>query len=190
MRERFHPSAALIVATIALVVALAGSGYAAFHLPSGSVGTKQLKNGAVTAAKVHRHTLLAADFAPGQLSQGTGSPGQPGPAGTARAYGVVSASGALDATRSKGLAGVNPITHPATGQYCIFLASGINPASTTIVATPDQTDSGGTAHVNTAASDCPAGALEVETRRVVYVASPTPTVTVFHKDEGFSFVVP
>jgi len=190
MRERFRPSAALVIATIALVVALAGSGYAAFHLPSGSVGTKQLKNGAVTASKVRRHTLLAADFAHGQLPQGNGSPGQPGQSGTARAYGVVSAAGTLDAARSKGLASVTPVTHPATGRYCIFPASGINPGSTTIVATPDQTDSGGTAQMDSAASDCPGGAFEVVTRRVVYVATPTPTVTVFHKDEGFSFVVP
>src|SRR5438045_9392840 len=99
MKERFRPSAALVVATIALTVALAGSGYAAFSLPKNSVGTKQLKNAAVTAHKVRRHTLLAVDFAPGQLPQGTGSPGppgQPGPSGTVRAYGVVSASGSLN----------------------------------------------------------------------------------------------
>jgi hypothetical protein len=190
MKERFRPSAALVTATIALVVALAGSGYAALNIPAGSVGTKQLKDGAVTARKVRRHTLLAVDFAPGQLSQGAGSPGQPGQSGTARAYGVVSATGALNAARSKGLASANPITHPATGRYCILVASGIDPSSTTIVATPDQSDSGAIAQMDSGASDCPSGAFEVVTRRVEYVSTPTPTVTVFHKDEGFSFVVP
>jgi hypothetical protein len=36
---------------------MGGTGYAAFTLPRNSVGNKQLKNGAVTAAKVKRHSL-------------------------------------------------------------------------------------------------------------------------------------
>lgn len=47
-----HPSPALIVSTVALIVALGGTSYAAFTLPSNSVGTKQLKNRAVTLAKL------------------------------------------------------------------------------------------------------------------------------------------
>jgi hypothetical protein len=54
-----RPSAALVVATIALFVALGGTGYAAIALPAGSVGTKQLKNGAVTSAKIKAHSLGA-----------------------------------------------------------------------------------------------------------------------------------
>ena len=46
MWSRFsHPSPALVVATIALIVALGGTSYAA--LSNNSVGTNQLKNGAV-----------------------------------------------------------------------------------------------------------------------------------------------
>ena len=52
-----RPSPALIVAIIALIVSMGGTGYAAFTLPRNSVGTKQLQNGAVTAAKVKRHSL-------------------------------------------------------------------------------------------------------------------------------------
>ncbi len=48
----WRPSAALIVSVIALVVALGGTSYAAFTLPANSVGTKQLKNGAVTNEKL------------------------------------------------------------------------------------------------------------------------------------------
>lgn len=188
MARTFRPTPAMVVATVALVVALAGTGYAAFTLPARSVGTQQLKNGAVTGPKVRRHTLLAVDFASGQLPHGTAGP--PGPAGTARAYGVVSAAGVLNTSRSRGLASANPVTHPGTGRYCIFVASGINPATTTIVASPDQSDSGATAQVNSSASDCPSGALEIEMRRIEFASSPTPTVNVFHKDEGFSFVVP
>ena len=57
-----RPSPALIVAIIALVISMGGTGYAAFTLPGNSVGTKQLKNGAVTAAKVKRHSLTGAQI--------------------------------------------------------------------------------------------------------------------------------
>jgi hypothetical protein len=48
------------LATTALVfsiLALAGSSYAAVTLPAGSVGTTQLRNGAVTARKIAKGTL-------------------------------------------------------------------------------------------------------------------------------------
>jgi hypothetical protein len=66
-RNRFmhrirRPSPALIVATIALIVSMGGTGYAAFTLPRNSVGTKQLRNGSVTAAKVKRHSLTGAQI--------------------------------------------------------------------------------------------------------------------------------
>jgi hypothetical protein len=57
-----RPSPALIVATIALIISMGGTGYAAFTLPNNSVATKQLKNGAVTAAKVKRHSLTGAQI--------------------------------------------------------------------------------------------------------------------------------
>lgn len=83
---RLRPSPAMVVASLALLVALAGTGYAAIRLPANSVGTAQLKNGAVTAVKVKRGTLLNSDFKAGQLPRGargfTGSPGPPGPAGS------------------------------------------------------------------------------------------------------------
>jgi hypothetical protein len=77
---------------------LGGGAYAALKLPKASVGTKQLKNGAVVSSKVGDHSLLAKDFKAGQLPagpigpQGTqgaqgaqgdqGVPGTPGPPAT------------------------------------------------------------------------------------------------------------
>jgi hypothetical protein len=52
MPERRKLTYANVVATLALFVALGGASYAAFKLPKNSVGTKQLKNGAVTQPKI------------------------------------------------------------------------------------------------------------------------------------------
>jgi hypothetical protein len=51
-----------VISIIALFVAMGGTGYAAFALPKNSVGTKQLRNGAVTGAKVKRKSLTGADI--------------------------------------------------------------------------------------------------------------------------------
>ena len=84
-----RPSPAMVVALLALFISLGGSAFAAFSLPKNSVGTKQLKNGAVTGAKLNNnavtsskvkdHSLLAKDFAAGQLP--AGPQGASGPAG-------------------------------------------------------------------------------------------------------------
>jgi hypothetical protein len=56
--KRFHPSPALVISIVALFVALGGSSYAAITaLPANSVGTKQLKNGAVSTAKLKASVL-------------------------------------------------------------------------------------------------------------------------------------
>jgi hypothetical protein len=68
-----RPSPAMVVACIALVVALGGTSVAAIQaLPKNSVGTKQLKNGAVTGAKVRAHTLNASKFVAGVLPETAG----------------------------------------------------------------------------------------------------------------------
>jgi len=51
-RRRAHVTPALAVATLALLVALGGTGYAAFAIPKNSVGTRQLKHRAVTPSKI------------------------------------------------------------------------------------------------------------------------------------------
>jgi hypothetical protein len=75
-----RPSPALVVSCVALGLALGGTGYATvLNVPKNSVGTAQLKTGAVTTKKVKDGTLLKNDFKPGQLP--AGSPGPQGPAG-------------------------------------------------------------------------------------------------------------
>jgi hypothetical protein len=54
-----RPGASLVISVVALFVALGGTGYAAFSLPANSVGTRQLKNGAVTSNKLGNHSVGA-----------------------------------------------------------------------------------------------------------------------------------
>ena len=84
-----------VTATVALVVALGGTSYAAITLPANSVGSRQLKSravtnsdirgNAVTSSKVRNGALLARDFRVGQLPAGpkgdTGAQGLKGDKG-------------------------------------------------------------------------------------------------------------
>ncbi len=58
-RIRRRASYANVVATLALFIALGGVSDAAVALPAGSVGTRQLKNHAVTLAKINPHARAA-----------------------------------------------------------------------------------------------------------------------------------
>lgn len=72
-----------VVASLALFVALGGTGYAAVQLAPGSVGTAQLKRGAVTGVKISARTRRALRGKRGPTGQAgaRGSAGVPGPAG-------------------------------------------------------------------------------------------------------------
>jgi hypothetical protein len=88
-----RPSPALVVACIALMVALGGTGYATvLQVPRNSVGPAQLKTAAVTnkkiaanavtSAKVANGSLVRGDFRPGSIPVGpTGPAGPAGPPG-------------------------------------------------------------------------------------------------------------
>ena len=122
MSRLTRPSPAMVVACLALFVALAGTSVAAVSqlVPRNSVGTAQLRdnavarvkvrNNAINSTKVQNRSLLAVDFAAGQLPAGpagpAGSAGPAGPAGPAGAagppgvsgYEIVTASNAVTAT--------------------------------------------------------------------------------------------
>jgi hypothetical protein len=113
VRPRF--TYANVMATVAVFIALGGASYAAIKLPKNSVGSKQLKSGAVKASdlgnnavsspKVANGSLLSEDFAAGQLPQGPkGAPGDPGRRGETGPAGAASVSASLAGPVSTGSA--------------------------------------------------------------------------------------
>lgn len=83
----------MIVATAALFFALGGTSIAATQLAKNSVGTKQLKNNAVTGAKVKDGTLGTADLSAVALSTLQGAPGPKGETGAQGPQGVQGEAG-------------------------------------------------------------------------------------------------
>jgi hypothetical protein len=63
-----------VMATVAVFIALGGASYAAFKLPKNSVGSKQLKAGAVTPAKLNKASRST-------MTGPTGATGPQGPVG-------------------------------------------------------------------------------------------------------------
>jgi hypothetical protein len=110
-RLRKRPSAAMVVASLALLLALGGTSFAAAKLvvPRRSVGALQLKVNSVNSSKVLNHSLLRIDFKTGQIPAGpagpqgpkgdTGSAGSQGPQGLRGDTGATGAGGGFDPTK-------------------------------------------------------------------------------------------
>lgn len=86
---RSRLSYANVMATIAVFVALGGTSYAVAtgsidsrEIKNNTVRSKDIRNNEVRSGDVRNQSLLAQDFAPGQLPAGPpGTPGQQGPTG-------------------------------------------------------------------------------------------------------------
>jgi hypothetical protein len=197
-----------IVGYIALFVALGGVSYAALKLPANSVRSPQIKNGqvknadlahnAVTSTKVKNGSLLATDFRAGQLPAGapgpkgdTGAPGtngETGPQGvpgTARAYGSISSTGVIDQARSKNIVSVDHVG--GGGLYCLTLAAGIDPATTSPVAVINTNDEG---HQNAHVAIGPAGVGSCGAGHIAVQAAYPSSGAEFAGESGFLIVVP
>lgn len=128
-----RPSPALVVSSIALGLALGGTGYATvLNVPKSSVGTAQLKTGAVTTKKVKDRSLLRVDFKPGQLPAGPQGPqgpqGPPGPAGISGLQ-RVDVTTALSSANSKTLLVNCPAPKKAVGGGARVLGNGASRVS-------------------------------------------------------------
>src|SRR5436305_10456359 len=108
MKRLKAPSPALVISIIALVMAMAGTGYAAFK-----VGTKNIKNGAVTTKKLHNGAVTAKKLHNGAVTQSKLSSGLSVTQAT-NATNATNANNAGKAANATGLAGP-----PASGQTLI-----------------------------------------------------------------------
>jgi len=124
-------SYANVMATVAVFIALGGTGYAISALPKNSVKSKQIAKNAVKSselsadsvrsAEVLDGSLLSADFAAGQLPQGKPGPkGAPGPT-FAAVQDVADPVAAPDSVTAFNF----PVTTPSAGHlFVMFTTSG------------------------------------------------------------------
>jgi hypothetical protein len=214
MRERLLSHVrSNVVSYLALFVAMGGTSYAAVNLPKNSVGTAQLKNGAVTAAKVKPHSLTGRLFKPGQLPAGpqgpagatgprgetgpqgaTGPQGSPGPQGlpgSARAYGQVQIDTSghyyLVPGTTKGVVG---ITQGGGGNpaACIQLDPSIDASTAVVIATPNLR-SGSSANWNNTALEA-SGLAYCSGTNVIEVDTSESNSPGSAVKSAFSFMVP
>ena len=90
------------LAIVALVFAIGGTSYAAITLPAGSVGTKQLRAGAVTLRKI-------STAAQASLKGDTGPAGPRGATGAQGPSGAAGPQGFQGATGSQGVPGIENV---------------------------------------------------------------------------------
>ena len=117
-----------ITSSLALFVALGGTGYAAVKLPRNSVNAKQIAPGAVRSSEVKNHSLKAVDFA--VLPQGPkgdkgdkGDPGAPGKDATQ----VVLATGSDSSTTDFDIGASTRQATPPAAVDCHDDGAGANP---------------------------------------------------------------
>jgi hypothetical protein len=128
-----HVRYADVVATVALFIALGGTGYAAgIRLGPNAVHTKNIAPNAVTSPKVKNGSLLANDFKAGQLP--AGAKGETGSAGPAGAAGPKGDAGAKGATGAVGPAGGGIVVATSLGAQTDITASCTSGATVTVVA--------------------------------------------------------
>ena len=182
---------------LALFVAVGGTSYAAMQLPAHSVGTRQLKNRAVTAAKIAPSALVRLRGPDGRAGPkgDTGPKGNVGPSGpkgdagakgdpgSARAYAHVVVGISPTFRTSFNFASVRREPSIPAGGFCVkpsdpSVLSGQTNFNVTAVASADQDNR--VAIVNSPANGCANDELSVHIVDLAGVAM----------DSGFDLIVP
>lgn len=124
-----------VTATLALFLTFGGVSYAAVELPRDSVGTPQLRDGAVDSAKIKDGALQYEDFGFGQIPAGLKGPqgdrgvrgtrGARGAKGDRGAPGAAGATGAPGAPGAAGAAGATSVLARTSGEVDLGLQYGV-----------------------------------------------------------------
>ena len=121
-RRLLHHIRSNAIGYAALFVALGGTSYAAVAIPAGSVGTLQLRNGAVTGSKLAKSAVSAANLNPSSIS------GRIADWAQVRSDGQVTPSSPrASATMSNPTQGLYQVSwHRSIAQNCIAIANPVN----------------------------------------------------------------
>ena len=124
-----------VTATLALFLTFGGVSYAAVELPRDSVGTPQLRDGAVDSAKIKDGALQYEDFGFGQIPAGLKGPqgdrgvrgtrGARGAKGDTGVRGAKGDTGAPGAAGVPGAAGATSVLARTSGEVDLGLQSGV-----------------------------------------------------------------
>jgi hypothetical protein len=135
---RFRPSPAMLVASIALLVALGGTSWAAVTLAPRSVSNAALKTGAVNSRVIADRSVQNVDLAAGVIKKGpsgpvgpsgqTGAAGPSGPAGPSDAYSRFLNGPIVVPTTSTTL---SSLSIPAAGKYVAWAKAYFTPGGPT-----------------------------------------------------------
>lgn len=153
------PSPAMATALVALFVSLGGVSYAVTQLPRNSVGSAQIRSGAVTSSDVRDRSLKLADLSAAARAGLTGAPGRngvngaPGPRGERGDAGTPGAAGAKGDKGDKG----------ETGPGAAFVTARRDAGDTLVTSagTFDAPSGFGTAEPNVTVTVPPSGTVEL-----------------------------
>jgi hypothetical protein len=170
-RLRTRLTYANVAATLALVLAAGGSSYAALSLPRNSVGSAQIRRGAVGTGELRNHGVHAVDIAPSTRRSLRGRTGPTGPAGApaAKFFAVVDSNGVF--VRGDATSGGHTVQ--SSGIYTVGFAQSVSSCAYT--ATLGAADGSAVAPGRITVTDV-GGRVEVHT----FDASGNPTDLPFH----------
>ena len=156
-----RPSASMVVAIIALVMAMGGTSYAALTLPKNSIGTRQLKNRAVTNSKIAKGAVNASKI----NTTGLTVPSAVGATNATQATNATNATNASNSAELGGIAasgyepramwayvsaggsalessgGISVVSHPFTGGYYLAFPASVEGKAILITPHEDSVDS-------------------------------------------------
>jgi hypothetical protein len=129
-RLRARLTYANVAATLALLLAVGGTSYAALSLPRDSVGPAQIRRGAVGTHELRNHGVHVVDIAPSTRRSLKGRAGPPGPAGmpAAKFFAVVAPNG--DFLRGNATSGGHTVQ--SSGIYTVGFAQSVSACAYTV----------------------------------------------------------